>query len=92
MKELWKNEKKNIILVCTYTLVALLVYCVWFQSWWHLWYVTLLTGLGVVAIGAIVGYFYIKSDIRAKTAAEEKKEEKVEEPKEENTEKVEEQN
>ena len=89
MKELWKNEKKNLILVFAYTVIALIVYCVWFQSWWHLWYVTLLTGIGVVIIGALVGYFYIKADIKAKYPKEEKVEEKTEEPKEETEEKIE---
>ena len=89
MKELWKNEKKNLILVFAYTVIALVVYCVWFQSWWHLWYVTLLTGIGVVIIGDLVGYFYIKADIKAKYSNEEKVEEKTEEPKEEKEEKIE---
>lgn len=87
MKELWKNEKKNLILVIAYTLVALIVYCVWFESWWHLWYVTLLTGLGVIVIGAVVGYFFIKADIKAKNLKEEKVEEQPEEVKEEKVEK-----
>ena len=86
MKELWKNEKKNLILVIAYTLVALTVYCVWFESWWHLWYVTLLTGLGVIVIGAVVGYFFIKADIKAKNLNEEKVEEKPEKVKEEKVE------
>jgi phosphotransferase system glucose/maltose/N-acetylglucosamine-specific IIC component len=91
MKELWKNEKKNLILVFAYTVIALIVYCVWFESWWHRWYITLLTGLGVVIIGAVVGYFFIKSDIKAKNQKEQKVEEKPEEVKEETEQKVEEQ-
>jgi len=71
MKELWKNEKKNILLVVAYTLVAMTVYCVWFHSLWHLWYVTLLTGLLIIIIGAVCGYFYVKSSIRAKAKLEE---------------------
>lgn len=86
MKELWKNEYKNILLVIAYTIVALVVYCVWFQSIWHRWYITLLTGFVVAILGCVVGYFYIKSDIKAKIKNNEIKEEKNQSVEEEKTE------
>lgn len=63
MKEFIKKYYKDLLLVIAYTGVALAVYIVWFESMWHLWYVDLITAIVILGIGAVIGYFYMKSVI-----------------------------
>ena len=62
MKELFKNQYKNFILVFSYIFVGTLVYVVSADCLWDLWYLDLITGLIVVAIGCFIGYKYIKGE------------------------------
>lgn len=64
IQEIWNKQYKNIILAICYTIIACCVYCVWVESLWHLWYVDMLVGLLVVALGCVIGYFFIKSELR----------------------------
>lgn len=64
MKELWKKQYKNILLVLGYIIVACIVYGVWVHSVWNLWYVDFIVVLAVLAAGITVGYFYIKSELK----------------------------
>ncbi len=63
MKKLWKNQYKNILLVIGYIIVTSSVYGVWFHSLWHLWFVDVIIVLVIIAIGCVIGYFYIKSEM-----------------------------
>lgn len=77
MKELLKRQYKNVILVCVYTMIAGAVYCMWAHSLWGLWYVDMIIGLVIIAIGAVVGYFYISSEDKNEQKTEAKIEEVV---------------
>lgn len=63
MKELWKTQYKNILLVIGYIIIAAVVYGIWLHSVLKLWYVDVLVVLAIVAIGITIGYFYIKSEM-----------------------------
>ena len=84
-----KKYYLNILLVVFYTAIAMTVYIIWFDSMWHLWYIDLITGIVIFAIGCVLGFFYVKSEVKKRNASadakdkpEEKIEEKVEETKE----------
>ena len=72
MKDFLKRYYKELILIFFYIAIACAAYICWFDSLWHLWYVDLITGVVILAVGAIVGFIYIESIERAR-----KKEEKV---------------
>ena len=57
-----KKNWKNLILVLVYIVIASLVYGLWFDSLWHLWFVNLIIIIVIVIIGLIIGYFYIKGE------------------------------
>jgi len=78
MKEFIKKYYKDLLLVVGYTGVAMAVYIVWFESMWHLWYVDLITAILILGLGALIGYFYLKSIIN-KDSKENVKEESQEE-------------
>ena len=61
-----KNNNKNILLVLAYIIIACAVYVVWFNSMWHLWFVNMITIIVIISIGITIGYFYIKSENKAK--------------------------
>ncbi|RIA78118.1 hypothetical protein EI71_00430 [Anaeroplasma bactoclasticum] len=79
MKMLLKNHWKELAIVFVYILVACLAYGVWFNSLWHKWYINLITILVIIAIGVVIGFFYIKGMDKEK-AKEEQKEPSIEEP------------
>ena len=56
----------NILLVLFYTGIAMTVYIIWFDHMWHLWYVDVIIGVVICAIGAFLGYLYLKSEMKAK--------------------------
>lgn len=81
-----KKYYLNILLVVFYTAIAMTVYIIWFDSLWHLWYIDFITGIVILGIGCVLGYFYVKSEVKKKTAiveAKDKPEEKIEEKAEE---------
>ena len=78
MKDFIKKYYLNILLVLFYTGIAMTVYIVWFDSMWHLWYVDFITAIIIFAIGCVLGYFYIKSEMKKNIKPEEKKEEVIE--------------
>lgn len=86
MKELLKNQYKNVILVCCYIVVTTLVYTVSADCLWSIWWLDVIVGLLIAALGCYVGYRYIKSEeqIRLKKLEEEnnKVQEVVSEPSE----------
>lgn len=80
-----KKYYLNILLVVFYTAIAMTVYIIWFDSLWHLWYIDVITGIVILAIGCVLGFFYVKSEVKKRNAsadAKDKPEEKVEETKE----------
>lgn len=64
MKEVFKLEWKNLILVLAYIIVAELVYITLMVTVVKLWYVALIVGIAILLIGLLIGYLYIKSDYR----------------------------
>lgn len=73
-----KKFYSNLLLVLIYTAIAMTVYIVWFDSMWHLWYIDMITGIVILAIGGVLGYFYIKSEMNKDEKKPEFKEEKKE--------------
>jgi len=73
-----KKFYSNLLLVLIYTAIAMTVYIVWFDSMWHLWYIDMITGIVILAIGGVLGYFYIKSEMNKDEKKPEVKEEKKE--------------
>ena len=62
MKELLKNQYKNVILVCCYIIVSTVVYTVSADCLWDLWFIDLIVGVLVVALGCYIGYKFLKSE------------------------------
>ena len=86
MKELLKNQYKNVILVICYIIVATVVYTVCADCIFDLWFIDVITAILMVALGITIGYFYIKSEeaTRLKKLEEAKEKDSLEnEPKEE---------
>lgn len=65
MPEFIKKYFKNLLLVVTYTVLMILIYVIWFESLWHLWYVDFVTGILIFAGGCVIGYQYIKGVVEA---------------------------
>ena len=61
-----KENYVNILTVFIYTLLASLVYGIWTYISWQLWYVTMFIVLLIVIAGIVIGYFWIKSEIKGK--------------------------
>ena len=70
MLKILKEQFNRIIQCFIYTLLMCLIYGIWTWSVWHLWVVTLLIVVTIVVAGAIVGYFWIKSQIKSETTVE----------------------
>ena len=83
MKDFIKKFYKDLLLVVGYTGVAIAVYVVWFESMWHLWYVDFITAFLILGLGALIGYFYMKSVIAEASKETVKEEPKTEEVTEE---------
>ena len=67
------KEQFNRILQCfIYTLLMCLIYGVWSYKAWNLWYVTLIIVLVIIAIGFVISYLWIKSDIKKQDTVENK--------------------
>lgn len=62
MKDLLKNQYKNVILVISYIVVATTVYTVCADCVFERWYIDLITAIFMISIGIVIGYFYIKSE------------------------------
>lgn len=74
MKEIFKKYYLNILLVLAYIIAGCVVYGVWFNAIWNLWYVTLITIILIIGIGSLIGYFYIKGLIKKNENSIEKQE------------------
>ena len=59
-----KKHFTKLLLVVVYTTLALVIYIVWFNSLWHLWYVDVITGVVILGLGIFLGYDYIKGEIK----------------------------
>ncbi|MDE6047924.1 MAG: hypothetical protein K2F56_04775 [Anaeroplasmataceae bacterium] len=77
MLEHIKNNYVNICMAIVYTILASLVYGIWSYSAWHLWYVTLIIVIVIVGIGSVIGFFWIRSEIRKNQPKEEMPEETI---------------
>ena len=63
MKDLFHKQYKNIFLVLGYIIIAILVYGYWMHVEFDTWYITLIAIIAVIAIGSVIGYFYIKNEL-----------------------------
>jgi len=75
MKELIKNQYKNLILVLCYMTISTLVYVVAAECIWEIWWLDVIVGLIVIGIGIYIGYRYIKSEEEARIKKLEKENE-----------------
>ena len=82
MKELLKNQYKNVILVCCYIIISTLVYTVSADCLWDIWWIDVIVGILIAALGCYIGYKFIKSEEaeRVKKLEAAKESNKVEEP------------
>ncbi len=80
MKEILKKQYKNVILVIGYIAATMAVYVVLVHNLCgYKWYLDLITAFGVLILGLICGYFYIKAEYKAMIEKENKlKEENIE--------------
>ena len=62
MKELLKNQYKNVILVCCYIIISTLVYTVSADCLWDIWWIDEIVGILIAALGCYIGYKFIKSE------------------------------
>ncbi len=77
LKDLIKKQYKNLILIAAYIIAAALVYGIWFNSIWHLWYINLITVFVIVVVGCVIGYFYLKAEIKKQEQLEAEKNEAI---------------
>lgn len=68
-----KSGYKDILLVLGYILVAELVYVSLAIIFLKQWYFGLLAGFVVFLIGAVIGFFYVKSEYKERIKKEESK-------------------
>lgn len=64
MENFVKKYFKHILMVAIYTILFLIIYIVWFESLWHLWYVDVITAIVILGIGITIGYFYLKGVVK----------------------------
>ena len=72
MLEVLKKQFNKIFQAVLYTTLLCLIYGIWSFKAWNLWYVTLLIVIAIVAIGVVVSYFWIKSEIKKESSVENK--------------------
>ena len=72
MLEVLKKQFNKIFQAVVYTTLLCLIYGIWSFKAWNLWYVTLLIVVAIVAIGVVVSYFWIKSEIKKESSVENK--------------------
>lgn len=72
MLEVLKKQFNKIFQAVVYTTLLCLIYGIWSFKAWNLWYVTLLIVIAIVAIGVVVSYFWIKSEIKKESTVENK--------------------
>ena len=72
MLEVLKKQFNKIFQAVVYTTLLSLIYGIWSFKAWNLWYVTLLIVIAIVAIGVVVSYFWIKSEIKKESSVENK--------------------
>ena len=72
MLEVLKKQFNKIFQTVVYTTLLCLIYGIWSFKAWNLWYVTLLIVIAIVAIGVVVSYFWIKSEIKKESSVENK--------------------
>lgn len=63
MKNILKKYLNTFLLATAYTAIAIVIYVMWFDYLWHLWFVDLITALIITTIGVVITHFYIKSKI-----------------------------
>ncbi len=64
MKKIIKNQYKNILIVLGYIAVALAVYITMTISFKLAWWIILLISLAIIIVGAVIGYFFIKGEMK----------------------------
>ncbi len=62
--EMFKKEYKALLLSLGYLAMAELVYITLMVKFDVKWYFILLAALGILAVGCVIGFFYIKSEYK----------------------------
>lgn len=57
-----KLEYKAILLVLAYVIIAEIIYITLMVNLVNNWFFTLLVALAILALGVIIGFFYVKSE------------------------------
>ena len=75
------EKTKNLILVICYTLVGVIIYSAGAWCITEKWYAAFIAGFVVLIIGAVIGYFYLKSSFVKDVAvkSEEQNQENIQE-------------
>ena len=72
MMEFVKKYYKHLLLVLFYSVLALVIYIIWFNSLWHLWYVDVITAIVILGLSVFLGYDYMKGVIKEEKEKEDK--------------------
>ncbi len=72
MMEFVKKYYKHLLLVLFYSVLALVIYIIWFNSLWHLWYVDVITAIVILGLSVFLGYDYMKGVIKEEKEKEAK--------------------
>lgn len=72
MLDIIKKQFNKILQAFIYTTIMCLIYGVWSYKAWSLWYVTLIIVVVIVAIGVVVSYLWIKSEVKKESNIENK--------------------
>ena len=65
MKDIIKSQYKNILIVIGYIAIALAVYITMTIAFKLAWWIILLISLAIIALGIVIGYFFIKGEMKA---------------------------
>ena len=72
MMEFVKKYYNHLLLVLFYSVLALVIYIIWFNSLWHLWYVDVITAIVILGLSVFLGYDYMKGVIKEEKEKEAK--------------------
>lgn len=70
MLDIIKKQFNKMLQAFIYTLLLCLIYGIWSYKAWNLWYVTLIIVVVIVAIGVVISYLWIKSELKKESNIE----------------------
>ena len=72
------EKTKNLILVISYTVVGIIIYAAGAWCITEKWYAAVIAGVIIAVVGALIGYFYLKSSFAKDTTPKEEPKENQE--------------